>query len=940
MKAISLRLEGFTSFRQLTEVDFKELDIFAIVGPTGAGKTSLIDAITYALYGCTARVGEKNVSDLIHLGSQQASVLFEFRSGDKSYRIVRSMKKTKKSVISQRQLEYMAGPEVWEPLASSDRALREKIKGIIGLDFQGFIRSVVLPQGQFDQLLKGDVGERRRILSDLLQLNIYDQMGRLARSRGKEATTRIEMLERQLKTEFSDATQDHQLELQKTLSCLRKDVDKNKHLLKGLTAIQTVLAKIESRELQILQLKDQQAQLQIRNLTNKNKQKKIEAKLKEIEDTSEQVATLKKEILYDDRLYIRLTEMRPLSQRLNSILVSLENLTSKLENASRKREMALLPHQTLLDKKDSLAEELSIIQLRLGEVTKQLEHHETDHPPLEILRRLRQNALQIEVFTSEGLKSQASHRRIEKELVTISGKTKDLESQLPLVKKAHREIESQIKKVGRARSIAKIQSTLKPGGQCPVCDQPITGLPETSPNINQNVLDQEILASQSVADVEKNLEESRVELAVKKKELQLVLMSEKAMDSQILSIRKSWPQGIRGSKEPNPRIFFDSLIKEKVALKEIISDIRDKKMILVEKAQKTRSNLKETEEKASLFLKDKKIAEFQIQELVLERSTLKANLGEWADRKHLQKTYSQLHEARKSLKEYETKEINLTIQIAQLNQTVKDLRQDATEIKKNNHPINERLEFYSSKSLILNNNIDIILSEFNLRPSIKNPNNLSKEIELQETEFTHLVSETGRIEEKLTRIKIAIKRAKAIRIECKKLKKSHSVAHQLGLDLRSSELLSFIQEEALARLAQDGSRHFQKFSAGRYRFVISSGDSFAVIDDWNAREIRSAATLSGGESFLASLALAVALSESLTHFCTDPYQLQLESLFLDEGFSTLDPETLELVLSGVESLAQQGRQIGVVSHIPALAQRLPHQIQVNKAINGSTLEIH
>ena len=96
MRPISLRLEGFTSFRKITEVDFKGLDIFAIVGPTGAGKTSLIDAITYALYGCTARVSEKNISDLIHLGSQQASVLFEFRSGNKNYRIVRSIKKTKK----------------------------------------------------------------------------------------------------------------------------------------------------------------------------------------------------------------------------------------------------------------------------------------------------------------------------------------------------------------------------------------------------------------------------------------------------------------------------------------------------------------------------------------------------------------------------------------------------------------------------------------------------------------------------------------------------------------------------------------------------------------------------------------------------------------------------------------------------------------------------
>ena len=940
MRPINLRLEGFTSFRQLTEVDFKELDIFAIVGPTGAGKTSLIDAMTYALYGCTARVGEKNISDLIHLGSQQASVLFEFKSRNKSYRIVRSMKRTKKSILSQRQLEYMASSGAWEPLASSDRSLRRKVKEIIGLDFQGFIRSVVLPQGQFDQLLKGDVGERRKILSDLLQLNIYDRMGRLARSREKEAATRIEMLESQLDTEFSDATQNHKSELQGVLTCLREKTDKNKHLLKGLTSIQIILEKIESRELQIVQLKNQQAQLQRKNLANKNEQKEIGAKLKRIEYISEQIATSRKEILYDDRLYIRLTEMRPLSQRFNNILKSLESLTSELETASRKREMALSPHQALVDKKNSLAEEICTIQLKLDEACKRLEHHKESHPPLETLRKLEQDALQIEMFNSERLKTQRSHEIIETELIIITGKTKHLESQLSLAKEAHRELGHRIKTEGRVKIVTEIQSSLEPGTECPVCNQSIIRLPEISPAINQDLSDEETSSLQAIADLEKDLEKYRIKLAVKKKELQLVLMDKKSMDNKIHSIRENWPEEIQGLKKPKTPIFFDSLIKDRKTLREAISETRTKKMILTEKAQKAESNLQEIEEQASLLLKDKKVADVQIKKLALERSTLEVNLGEWADQKHLQKSYSQLQKARESLKEHEEKATNFAIQTAQLKQILEDLSQDDTESKLNKKLIDKELEEQRLKILTINNNLDEMISDLNLRPSIRNLNNLLKEIEIQETEFTRLVSATGRTEEKLTRIKIAIKRAASIRIECSNLKKAHSIAHQLGLDLRSSELLSFIQEEALARLAQDGSKHFQEFSAGRYRFVISAGGSFAVIDDWNAGEIRSVTTLSGGESFLASLALAIALSESLTYFCADPYQLQLESLFLDEGFSTLDPETLELVLGGVEALARQGRQIGVVSHIPALAQRLPHQIQVNKAINGSTLEIH
>ncbi len=940
MRPINLRLEGFTSFKKITEVDFKGLDIFAIVGPTGAGKTSLIDAITYALYGCTARVGEKNVSDLIHLGSQQASVLFEFRSGNKNYRIVRSIKKTKKSVLSQRQLEYMASSGVWEPLASSDRSLRNKVKEIVGLDFQGFIRSVVLPQGQFDQLLKGDVGERRKILSDLLQLNIYDRMGRLARSKEKEATTRIEMLESQLDTEFSDATQAHKSELQKTLTSLEQATDKKKNLLKGLTTIQTILEKIESRKFQILQLKNQQEELQRKKLANKNEQKEIGAKLKRIEGISKQIETSKKKIFYDDKLYIQLTEMRPLSQRFNSILASLETLTGELEKASRKRETILSPHQRLVDKKNSLAEELSIIQLKLDEACQQLKDHKKSHPPLETLRRLGQDARQIEIFNAERLKAQKSYRVIEKELITITKKTKHRESQLSLAKKTHRKIEHQLKKEEHAKIITEIQSSLEPGTPCPICNQSITNPPEISSTISPDLSNKETQCLQAVTELEKNLEKSRIKLAVKKKELQLLLMDKKSMDNKINYIHENWPQEIRGLKKPKPPIFFDSVIKERTTLKEFIAETRNKKMILVEKAQKEKSNLKQIEEQASLLLKDKKAADVQIKKLSLEGSTLESSLGEWADQEHLQESYSQLQRARESLKEHEKKETKFAIQKAQLKQNLKDLLQDDIEIKRDGISINEKLEEEASKRLILNDNLDEIISDSGLNSSIKNSTELSKEIEIQGTEFTRLVSATGRTEEKLTRTAIAIKRATDIRIECKNLKKSHSIARQLGLDLRSSELLSFIQEEALARLAQDASKHFQEFSADRYRFVTSSGGSFAVIDDWNAREIRSVATLSGGESFLASLALAIALSESLTYFCADPYQLQLESLFLDEGFSTLDPETLELVLDGVEALARQGRQIGVVSHIPALAQRLPHQIQVNKAINGSTLEIH
>ena len=90
MRPISLQVEGFTCFRECTLIDFSKLDLFAITGPTGAGKTSIIDAMTYALYGCTPRIGVGQVSELISQGMTRMSVLFGFNSGSQEYRIARS----------------------------------------------------------------------------------------------------------------------------------------------------------------------------------------------------------------------------------------------------------------------------------------------------------------------------------------------------------------------------------------------------------------------------------------------------------------------------------------------------------------------------------------------------------------------------------------------------------------------------------------------------------------------------------------------------------------------------------------------------------------------------------------------------------------------------------------------------------------------------------
>ena len=112
----------------------------------------------------------------------------------------------------------------------------------------------------------------------------------------------------------------------------------------------------------------------------------------------------------------------------------------------------------------------------------------------------------------------------------------------------------------------------------------------------------------------------------------------------------------------------------------------------------------------------------------------------------------------------------------------------------------------------------------------------------------------------------------------------------------------------------------------RYQLARKKGDALElqVIDTWQLDSQRDTSTLSGGESFLVSLALALALSDLVSH------KTSIDSLFLDEGFGTLDSETMEIALDALDNLNASGKMIGVISHIEAMKERIPVQIEVKK----------
>ena len=129
------------------------------------------------------------------------------------------------------------------------------------------------------------------------------------------------------------------------------------------------------------------------------------------------------------------------------------------------------------------------------------------------------------------------------------------------------------------------------------------------------------------------------------------------------------------------------------------------------------------------------------------------------------------------------------------------------------------------------------------------------------------------------------------------------------------------------------SRTLRELSGGQYELVHDKGEFF-VVDHHDAALRRAVRTLSGGETFQASLSLALALSEQLAGLSTGP--ASLESIVLDEGFGTLDADTLDVVASTLENLAARGdRMVGVVTHVAALAERIPVRFELSRDARGA-----
>jgi exonuclease SbcC len=188
-----------------------------------------------------------------------------------------------------------------------------------------------------------------------------------------------------------------------------------------------------------------------------------------------------------------------------------------------------------------------------------------------------------------------------------------------------------------------------------------------------------------------------------------------------------------------------------------------------------------------------------------------------------------------------------------------------------------------------------------------------------------------------TRLEHDLRTATTLRAEEGTVSRQRTVANNLALHLDARHFERWLMNRALRVLADAATRRLRELSRDAYSLTLDARNDFQVIDHRNADQPRPAKTLSGGETFLASLSLALALADHVADFASGG-AARLDALFLDEGFGTLDAETLDIVASAIEELGSQGRMVGIVTHVRELAERIPIRFEVRKVGGGSTVE--
>ena len=985
MKILAIRGRNLASLEGDFEIDFTvepllSAGIFAISGPTGAGKSTLLDTMCLALFARTPRTDqakENNVKlqDVSNEQLSQSDPRFLLRRGTSSgfaevdfmalnghrYRtrwsVARARDKENGRLQNPRLALYNLDKEEEEQGTRSD--LQARIIDLIGLTFEQFTRSVLLAQNDFSTFLKAEQGEKASLLEKLTGTELYSAISRQIFERNARAKEAFDLIQTRIQG-IELLTDEEENDLRTRLAGTEKELQRVEKAKAEQQALQEAVRSIE-QQITIRQRQQKEAADKLVHATEllTVARHEYEKGVEEQQQSEARFKSLQQEILQARKLDIQLdTAIRDLShseQQLKNVMLRKEEAEKKYQAAVLRRRQGaeeiarLTAWRERYKKKERIAEQLSALLLHLDAASATRSGMEAAVRSIETLRqemaalnKQLSDLQQTSANKQQALKrAEADYRNLEEELKAVDAPA--LDKQIEKLRQEREQLLIEQARLEASGNIKDLRGRLQDGQPCPVCGSthhpfanqvpvaPVSALTLQLQDLSNKKetyvahtrhltrLQQQLFQlHKELADSEAACKEmaGKQQLAASRQEREEAIVKEQ---STLLTQSLSAADLLFGNSEwqkawlQNPETFRKTLTDFARQWHENTEKLHQ--LERQESAQKAEceslasflpSLEKQAEESGQLHEKNR--AAFS--SLQAERKKLLNGRSADSVEQEYIRRMEELKERLKKLSATQTEQSGIADQTRGIaDQLAKDLTEASDDLLRRKAALDKWTADYLDSSG--GEPLEVILSRytqektelaFRLRTQTENKakvSGLQEELNVRRTESERWA--------KLNELAGSADGAKFRRI-----------AQGYTLDI----LLNYanVQLRELTR---------------RYRLErVPETLALQVIDRDMCDEVRTVHSLSGGESFLVSLALALGLSSLSSN------RMRVESLFIDEGFGSLDAETLRVAMDALESLRTQGRKIGVISHVQEMTERIPVRICVNRAGNGrSFLEV-
>lgn len=928
MRPLKLSFESFNSYANNTSIDFEDFSsngIFLITGPTGSGKTTIFDAIKYALYGEASGEDRKNISnfsDFANLESPSA-VTFEFLHRGVKYRIERissyqvskknktpeTDKKTpnKKTTVNFYQL--IDGEE--KLLASNATKVNEEVQNLLGIDKNQFSQIVMIAQGDFSKILTADGGDREKLLRNIFNTEIYQQL----QERLKADSSQLEKEHEKNLAKAKNALQDINLNDQEQSDKVLEYLKNEKTILSHLDEIHTFIEKQNStlnEEAQSLDSKAEKLSDKKDALTGDLAQLESNQKIKDQISACNEYLDLHKPILdQKESAYNQAKKNESEIERLRSDITKLENKIDRYDSASKsvesieleisKLDSQLLEHKRQIELLDKKSTETQTLQNKLKEKKQRLEENTNKLTEIERL------ISEIEQTVKRKKNADDYSEKLDEERIALE----ELSIKYNQSKEAYESAEQKF----NAAQAGILASKLIEGSPCPVCGS------IHHPQIAS--LSNDVPSETKIKELKDTMESIHQK---KQKRSEAAATSQTKFDFENNEFNQSFTQVLS----------LVHLIDEFENVESFEELVHTNEILIQQKSAIESQN------------KEKEILESRINQTDIDLKNIEENKAETNNSiqeltNHLNRRHGELSSIKNSGDLIDIDKINVSLEnaVARLGILSQQLAQSKEEFDK------ESFEFENQERLrqTLESQFDntLCIDPSNLEDQIHAIDIEQQEIRNKITEINHMISIN---ESPLNTIKRIYHDAIATEKKYNTTKTLHdfvsgaSSNSEYGrISLENYVQRAYLQrviEAANDRLAIMTDSQFVLKTKGDKKFKKTDYLDLEVTDLYTGKD-RDVKSLSGGEKFMTSLALALGFSDVIQQ---DAGGIQLDSMFIDEGFGTLDQETLEQALRLLDQLSTNSNTlVGIISHVEELKNRIPQQIVVSKDLNGSSLEV-